>query len=69
MRDKHNPTTLPAQGEVLFNDRQTGEILKIARSTVWLYVSKGILTPVRFGARATRFKGSQLRALIEVGSV
>lgn len=61
--------TLPSEGEVLFNDRQTAEILKIARSTVWLYVSKGILSPVRFGARSTRFKGSQLRALIEGGTV
>lgn len=59
---------LPIEGETLFNDRQAAEILKIARSTVWLYVSRGDLSPVRIGRRSTRFKGSQIRALIEGGA-
>lgn len=46
-----------------YTDKACAEILNVGRSTLWGWLKKGqFVTPVKFGARTTRFDGSELLA-------
>lgn len=63
---KFEPKSVPAwlATDVLITAREAQRRLGIKRTTLYKWINIGWLTPIRFGVRCTRFRLSQVLALI-----
>jgi excisionase family DNA binding protein len=57
------------QATVLLSTNQVAERLSVHQKTVFKWLAQGKLRAVRFGARCTRFRESDIEAFIATGTV
>ena len=54
------------QGDVLMTPPETAAVYRISLSTLWQRARRGLLpSPIRLGAKCTRWKASDIRAHLE----
>jgi predicted DNA-binding transcriptional regulator AlpA len=61
-RDIQSAPALPA---ILLSPKQAQHALCIGTTTLYKFCDEGKLTPIKFGSRCTRFRLSEIEALID----
>lgn len=64
MKHVNNPHLVPLMPGTLVTDRVGAAALGVGRTKFWALVKSGLLQPVRFGKRCTRFQSDGVLALI-----
>ena len=54
---------------VLLTPKNTTDLCKIGTTTLYKWCREGKLTPIKFGSRCTRFRLSEVQALIDAHAV
>lgn len=54
---------------VLITPKNTTDLCKIGTTTLYKWCREGKLTPIKFGSRCTRFRLSEVQALIDAHAV
>lgn len=67
MKPVDNPHLIPLMPGTLVPDRVGAAALGVGRTKFWALVKSGLLQPVRFGKRCTRFRSDEILTLIGGG--